>query len=71
MLFGTCKGPATFQGMIQFVSHGLNWKECLAYLDDVIVLGNSFDNHVLNLKAVLTRFRKHNLNLNQKYAVCS
>lgn len=20
--------------------HGLNWKECLAYLDDVIVLGN-------------------------------
>lgn len=46
--------------------HGLNWKECLAYLDDVIVLGNSFDNHLLNLKAVLTRFRKHNLKLKPK-----
>lgn len=44
--------------------HGLNWKECLTYLDDVIVLGNSF--HLLNLKAVLTRLRKHNLKLKTK-----
>lgn len=38
----------------------------MAYLDDVIVLENSFDNHLLNLKAVLTRFRKHNLKLKPK-----
>lgn len=66
MPFGTCNSPATFQRMIQLVLHLLNWKECLAYLDDVIVLGNSFDNHLLNLKAVLTRFRKHNLKLKPK-----
>lgn len=45
------------------VLHGLNWTECLAYLDDVIVLGNSVDNHLLNLKTVLSGFRKHNLKL--------
>ena len=66
MPFGTCNSPATFQRMIQLVLHGLNWKECLAYLDDVIVLGNSFDNHLTNLKAVLSRFRKHNLKLKPK-----
>lgn len=63
MPFGTCNSQATFQRIIQL---GLNWKECLAYLDDVIMLGNSFDNHLLNLKAVLTRFRKHNLKLKHK-----
>lgn len=60
-LFGTCNSLATFQRML--VLHGLNWKECLAYLDDVIVLGNSVDNHLLNLKTVLSGFRKHNLKL--------
>ena len=61
MPFGTCNSPATFQRMIQLIVYGLNWRECLVNLDDVIVLGNSFDNHLINLKAVLSRFRKHNL----------
>ena len=63
MPFGACNSPATFQRKIQLVLHGLNWKKCLAYLDDVIVLENSFDNHLTNLKAVLARLRKHNLKL--------
>lgn len=66
MPFGTCNSPATFQRIIHLVLHGLNWKEFLAYLDDVIVLGYSFDNHLLNPKVVLTRFRKHNLKLKPK-----
>jgi hypothetical protein len=52
--------------MIQLVLQGLNWKECLAYLDDVILLGNSFDDHLSNLRTVLTRFRQHNLKLKPK-----
>jgi hypothetical protein len=60
---GTCNSPATFQQMIQLVVNGLNWRECLAYLDDVIVLGTSFDNHLLNLRAILIMFRQHNLKL--------
>lgn len=64
MPFGTCNSPATFQRVIQLVLQGLNWKECLAYLDDVIVLGQNFEEHLINLRAVFERFRTHNLKLN-------
>lgn len=58
MPFGTCNSPATSQRMIQLVLHRLNWRECLAYLDDANGLGYSFDNQLLNLKAAaLSRFR--------------
>ena len=52
--------------MIQLILAGLTWKECLAYLDDVIVLGNSFQNHLENLKKVLQRFKENNLKLKPK-----
>ena len=48
---------------------GLTWKEVLAYLDDVIVLGKSFEEHIDNLKVVLERFRKHNLKLKPRKCV--
>ena len=35
----------------------------LAYLDDVMVLGQSFDEHLDNLRAVFERFRANNLKL--------
>ncbi|XP_062602775.1 uncharacterized protein LOC134264500 [Saccostrea cucullata] len=66
MPFGTCNSPATFQRVIQLVLQGLNWKECLAYLDDVIVLGQNFEEHLINLRAVFERFRTHNLKLKPK-----
>ena len=43
MGFGLCNAPATFQRAMQAVLQGLNWRVVLAYLDDVIVLGQSFD----------------------------
>ena len=63
MPFGTCNSPATltFQRLIQLILQGLNWKECLAYLDNVIVLGQNFEKHLINLKAVFQRLRDHNL----------
>ena len=39
MPFGLSNAPATFQHVIQLVLRGLTWKQILAYLDDVIVLG--------------------------------
>ena len=44
--FGTCNSAATFQRVIQLVLQGLNWRECLAYLDDIIILGNGFEDHL-------------------------
>ena len=38
--------PATFQRVIQFVLRGLTWDKVLAYIDDVIILGKNFEDHL-------------------------
>ncbi len=45
---------------------GLRWESCLAYLDDIVVFGHTFDEHLEQLRAVLTRLQKANLKLNPK-----
>lgn len=42
--------------------HGL----CLVYLDDVIIIGRTFQEHLLKLQKVLQRFREASLTLNLK-----
>lgn len=63
MPFGLCNSPATFQRAINLVLRGMTWKEVLAYLDDVLILGVSFDNHLVNLELVFQRFRDAGLKL--------
>ena len=41
----------------------LNWTECLCYLDDIIVLGRDFEEHLQNLRKVFLRLRESNLSL--------
>ena len=66
MPFGLCNAPATFQRAMNLVLEGLTWKQLLAYIDDVIVLGKTFDEHVANLREVFQRFRTNNLKLKPK-----
>ena len=66
MGFGLCNTPSTFQRIIQLVLRGLTWKTVLAYLDDVVILGNCFSDHIQNLKETLDRFRTYNLKLKPK-----
>ena len=40
---------------MDLILRGLTWKTCLVYLDDVIVIGKTFEDHLENLKEVLTR----------------
>ena len=63
MAFGLCNAPATFQRAMNMVLEGLTWKTVLAYLDDVIVLGDTFSSHLANLQQVFQRFRENNLKL--------
>ena len=39
MPFGLCNGPATFQRLMDLLLAGIQWNNCLVYLDDIIVLG--------------------------------
>lgn len=63
MAFGLCNAPATFQRAMQLVFDGLMWDTVLAYIDDVIVLGSNFENHLLHLRTVFQRLRSFNLKL--------
>ena len=63
MPFGLSNAPATFQRLMDLVLAGLQWSECLVYLDDIIVLGRSFEEHLKNLQSVLQRLRQAGLRL--------
>jgi len=45
------------------VLSGLTYLCCLVYIDDTIVLGRTFDEHLANLDTMLRRFRQANLKL--------
>ena len=52
MSFGLTNAPATFQKLMECVSAGLMWKQCLIYLDDIIVFSSSFDEYLEQLTNV-------------------
>lgn len=64
--FGVCNGPATFQRLMDIVLDGLNWESALVYLDDVIVFGRNFQEHLERLSSVLARLKSAGLKINPK-----
>ena len=66
MAQGLCNAPATFQRVMHLVLRGLTWNKALVYLDDIIVLGKTFEESLENLELVLQRIRAHNLKLKPK-----
>ena len=66
MGFGLCNAQSTFQRIIQLVLRDFTWKTVWGYLDDLIILGNCFSDHIQNLKETLDRFRIYNLKLKPK-----
>ena len=61
MAFGLCNAPTTFQRLMDLVLAGLQWSRCLVYIDDVIIVGNSFQEYLRNLQEVLQRLREAGL----------
>ncbi|UYV73003.1 hypothetical protein LAZ67_10001459 [Cordylochernes scorpioides] len=49
MPIGLCNAPATFERMIDNVLRGLKWDMCLCYLDDIVVYGSTFKEHLTRL----------------------
>ena len=69
MGFGLCNAPAKYAQVMNLVMRGLHWKTALAFLDDVLIMGRTFDDNLSNLGEVLNRFRKYSLKLKPKKCV--
>lgn len=63
MAFGLTNAPATFQRLIERCMGELHLKECLIYLDDVIIFSETVEQHFERLSAVFERLEQFNLKL--------
>ena len=63
MPFGLCNAPATFQRLMERCMGDLNLRDCLIYLDDIIIFSRTFEEHLGHLEAVFKRLQEHNLKL--------
>ncbi|GBN86992.1 Retrovirus-related Pol polyprotein from transposon 17.6 [Araneus ventricosus] len=63
MPFGLCDAPATFERLMETVLRELSSEACLVYLDDIIIIGRTFEEHLNNLCKVFQRLQKANLKL--------
>ena len=63
MPFGLANAVPTFQRLMQRVLEGLTPRKCLVYLDDVLIVGSTFEEHLQNLKEVLEAIKVAGLKL--------
>jgi hypothetical protein len=63
MPFGLCSAPSTFQRLMHTILRNENWKQCLIYLDDILIFGKTLEEHTSRLRTVLQRFREAGLKL--------
>ena len=66
MPMGTCNSPAAFSRLMALVLRDLTYLICLSFIDDCIVIGRSFDEHLSNVQTVLQRLKHAKLLLKPK-----
>jgi hypothetical protein len=64
MPFWLCNDPATFERLMESVLRGLIYDTCLVYLDDIIVIDRTFQEHLDNLRKVFKRLQGAHLKMN-------
>lgn len=63
MAFGLTNAPATFQRLMERTIGELNLRECLIFLDDILIFSENFEDHLERLEAVFSRLKQHGLKL--------
>ena len=73
MPFGLTNATATYARALAFVLRGLLWKICVAYCDDTVLWGKTFEDHMESLHAVFKRYPIHNVNvkISKCHVACS
>lgn len=62
--FGLSIAPSSFSRMMALAFSGLTPERCFSYMDDLIIIGFSEENHLNNIRSVFEICRKYNLKLN-------
>ena len=62
--FGVASAPSLFQRIIENVLQGLS--RVSVYIDNILVTGKKIEEHLSNLKAVLTRLEESGIKLKRK-----
>ena len=71
MPFGLTNAPATFQRLMERVLAHMNRKDCLVYIDDVLIWSKSFEEHLRKLEQVFQAFEKAGLRIKpRKCHIC-
>ena len=56
--------PATFQRLMnKLFSSGKEWESVFVYLDDILVVSTSFEDHLRDVELVLDRLKEARLHL--------
>ena len=63
MGFGLTNAPATFQRLMEKCMGDMHLKECLVFLDDILIFSTTFEEHLQRLEAVFQRLDQHHLRL--------
>ena len=63
MPFGINNAASTFQRTMELALANLQWVTCLIYIDDIIVFGKSFEEHMHRVEEVLARLETAGLKL--------
>lgn len=66
MPFGLCNAPSTFQRLMNTVLGDLIPDVCTAYVDDTNTFSATLEEHLVNLRKVLQRFREAGLKIKPK-----
>ncbi|XP_053401636.1 uncharacterized protein LOC123522917 [Mercenaria mercenaria] len=61
--FGLSNSSSTFQKTMELVLQGLQWQTCLVYIDDIIVFGADFSEHIQRVDEVLDRIKQADMKL--------
>lgn len=62
MPFGLKNAPSTFQRLVDnILRENISKKECMVYMDDIIVFSNGLEEHIKNLRSVLSKLKNARL----------
>lgn len=63
MPFGLTNSPATYQRLMENLLTDYNLNICCVFIDDIIIFGKTFEEHLQNIKLVFNRIREAHLKI--------